>query len=262
MTTSRQSTVRKPRTIGTRLSYLLLEGSYIPREYYVFDDIELIYLPIYKVASTTIKTALIRPNQEIRTYPSQMSIHHEGAYGHHFLLGGRRRRYFKFAFVRNPFERLVSCFEDRVRRAVYMPIGRYYFDSDYNHLLIRRLFGGEFYVDMSFREFVTLIARIPDFLADGHFKSQYAWTHRFKRPIPDYIGKLENRDSDWFPIAERFNLPGLKTRINASVRQDIGRYFTSSDLVEIAARRYRKDIVTFGYQREYERLLQHANAQS
>lgn len=237
-------------TIATRLAYLALEGSYIPREYYVFDDRRLVYMPIYKVASTSIKTALIRPEQAIRSYPQQMDVHAEGSFGHHFLFGYRRRRYFKFAFVRNPFERLVSCYEDRVRREIYEPIGRQYFDTSYNSILIKRLFGSTFSTKMSFADFVRLVARIPDVISDGHFKSQYGWTHRFGRRIPDYVGKLENLDQDWEPIARRFGLPFLE-RTNSSDRHELADYFASPDIVELAARRYLRDIREFGYEDDY-----------
>ena len=241
------------KVIGSRLRHLVLEGAYIPREYYVFDDRALVYLPIFKVASTSIKTALLKPGQGVGVYPDYMSIHQEGTFGHHSLLSPRQRRYFKFAFVRNPFERLVSCYEDRVRRPIYEPIDSYYFDSDYNHVLIQKLTGSYFHKDMAFSEFIRLVARIPDFLADGHFKSQYGWLHRFGRPIPDYVGRLESLTQDWQPIATRFGLPDLEQR-NPSSRDDVASYFSTPGIIDIAARRYRKDLEVFGYEDAHQQL--------
>ena len=183
-----------PQTVALHLKHFLIGGAYTPREYYVFDELKLIYMPIYKVASTSIKTALLQSESASGSapYPQYMEIHRETSYGHHSVLNVKQRGYFSFAFVRDPFDRLISCYEDRVRRPFYAPIDRYYFDSEYNHVLIKRLFGASFSPTMSFPAFVALIARIPDYLADGHFKSQYAWLHRFGRRIPDYVGHLES----------------------------------------------------------------------
>jgi hypothetical protein len=183
-----------------------------------------------------------------------MEVHEAGDFGQHFLLDRRRRRYFTFAFVRNPFERLVSCYEDRVRRSIYEPVGRHYFDSSYNHVLINRLFGDYFYREMSFDDFIGLVTRIPDWLADGHFKSQYGWLVRYGHMLPDYIGKLERLPDDWTPLAERYGLPDLP-RQNPSLRENTVNYFVSEGMIELAARRYRKDIETFGYQDAYADLL-------
>jgi chondroitin 4-sulfotransferase 11 len=242
-------------TIAIRLKHLVRHGSYIPRGYYVFDDLELVYIPIYKVATTSIKTALIRrePGGDgAGEYPHYMNIHNQGAFGN-LSLTRTQRGYFKFAFVRNPFDRLVSCYEDRVRKSVNGPGAAYYFDTDYNQILVRRLFGDSFRADMSFADFVKLVTRIPDVLADGHFKSQYANLYRSGRLIPDFVGKFESLTDDWRTIADRFGLPALE-RQNPSDRQRAVTYFETSELVEIAAKRYWKDIDSFGYHGAYREL--------
>ena len=216
-------------TIGLRLKHLLVEGAYIPREYYVFDDRRMVYMPIYKVASTSIKTALLRPNAVKAEYPQYMDIHDEGTAGRHSLLHPRWWSYFKFAFVRDPFDRLISCYEDRVRRPVYLPIGRYYFDTGYNHSLIKRLFGASFSQDMSFTAFVALVTRIPDVVSDGHFKSQYAWLHRFGKCIPDYVGKLEALPESWAAISARCGGPASLEYRNRSDRRDVSSYYATTD---------------------------------
>ena len=249
-------------TIALRLKHLVRHGSYVPRGYYVFDDLELVYIPVYKVATTSIKTVLIRREQQSDAageYPQYMEIHHEGPFGRHSLTH-TQRRYFKFAFVRDPFDRLVSCYEDRVRKSVDSPTARYYFDTDYNQILIRRLFGDSFRADMSFADFVTLVARIPDVLADEQFKSQYTSLHRFGRLIPDFVGRFESLTDDWRTIADRFGLRALEHQ-NPSDREVGATYFGTPEIVDIAAKRYWKDIHSFGYQGAYRELREAVRGQ-
>ncbi len=249
-----------PTTVATRLWYLLMEGAYIPREYYVLQDRALVYMPIYKTASTSIKTALLSPGASTR-YPDYMQVHSEGDAGCHHLSDRQLKNYFTFSFVRDPFERLISCYEDRVRRPIYLPIRRYYFDSHYNRTLLKTLFGSQFHVDMDFPEFVSLVTQIPDVVADGHFKSQHAWTHRYGRRLPNYIGRLESISTDWARLAQRFNLADIEQR-NASDRREVASYFTCKELVDAVAQRYRKDLVAFDYMDSYWRLRRVHTARS
>lgn len=149
-----------------------------PREFLVFDDRKLVYLVIPKVACTSIK------NMSARAY----GIHTEEIYRIHQrekwsayqvgLLQEDYPGYCKFAFVRNPFSRLVSCYQDKVLSSG--PDGLY---------LKEQTFPG-ISSEMSFADFVQQVARIPDRLADRHFKSQYANLYHRGKLLVDYIGKF------------------------------------------------------------------------
>jgi len=104
-------------------------------------------------------------------YSKYMNIHHDVKTLHRPSLPRRATDYFKFAFVRNPFDRLVSFYADKVRRPTQHK-GRYYYDTAYNKLLARNLFDAAFAPDMAFPDFACLVARVPDWLADAQFKSQ------------------------------------------------------------------------------------------
>lgn len=243
------------KTILLRAKNILIHGDYIPTEYYVFDDSKLVYISIPKVACTSLKTAVMpKPDKYSSIKSEYMSVHRQASLYCHPKLPRHSSDYFKFAFVRNPFDRLVSCYEDKVKRPVQHN-GKYYFSSLYNHRLIKWLYGSEFNPDMSFEEFAQLVCRIPDTLSDGHFKSQYSMLYKRKILSVDYVGKFENLSMDWDPIARQHHLPTLKQR-NTSDRSDWTSYYLTREIIDLVANRYKDDIYHFDYENAHTTLLQ------
>ena len=246
--------IRKLKTFLLRTRNILFHGGYIPTEYYVFDNRKLVYVSIPKVACTSLKTAVMPGSDNLSdTRNEYMTIHAQASQYCRSRLPRHSQDYFKFAFVRNPFDRLVSCYEDKVRTPVQHN-GKYYFSSQYNESLIRRLYGSQFHPEMSFEEFVKLVSRIPDILSDGHFKSQYSVLYTRKKPAVDYVGKFENLCKDWNYIAERHGLSELKQR-NTSSRSDWTSYYLTRETIEMVASRYKNDITHFGYMDAYTTLI-------
>lgn len=242
------------RTLFERTRNVVIYGHYIPVDYFVFDHLRLVYVSIPKVACTSIKIALMGSHVHADDeYFQYMNIHRDVNAAHQPYLPKHAGDYYKFAFVRNPFDRLVSFYEDKVRRPAQHH-GRYYFDSAYNHRLIQNLFGACFHPEMSFSDFTRLICRIPDWIADAHFKSQYAMLFRHGRKIPDFIGHFETLEEDWKLLSDKYHLPALKVK-NANAPRNWRTYYADKAALERVALRYRKDLSSFGYEREYEELL-------
>jgi chondroitin 4-sulfotransferase 11 len=240
-------------TILLRARNLVLYGHYIPVDYFVFDRQRLVYISIPKVACTSIKIALMGDmshagNEHFR----YMHIHHDVTALHRPYLPRRARDYFKFAFVRNPFDRLVSFYEDKIRRPTQHD-GRYYFDSAYNKFLTKKLFGAAFAPDMTFPDFARLVNRVPDWLADAHFKSQYAVLFRQGRPIPDFIGHFENIERDWELLTRKYGVPPLEHK-NPTKMRDWRSYYADKAVVELVAARYRNDLLHFKYEGVFQEL--------
>lgn len=240
-------------TLLNRAINILVHGYYIPVDYYVVDEKKLVYISIPKVACTSIKNAILTTPDPMSQHSDAMDIHHRAERFHRFRLTAEQQKYFKFAFVRSPFDRLVSCYEDKVRRPV-QHTGRYYFATRYNTVLLQRLFGGQFHPNMTFGEFVKLVHRIPDRFADGHFRSQYSMLFKNGRPLADFVGKFESLDSDWDRLTATFGFPSLSKR-NATARQSWREYYKSPELVELVADRFKDDIREFGYDSDYADLL-------
>lgn len=224
-------------------------GEVYPREFYVFDAPKLVYLPIPKAACTSIKAALAKACDIV--FAKNQSVHtHPGMHKQEGRLNAAQSGYYKFSFVRNPFERLVSCYRQKIifipSRDHPKPLYEYYFFSLPAHI--------------SFADFVERVAKIPDPLADNHFKSQYALLYSEERLQVDYVGKMENLDNEWKQIAEKYQLdPNLiqsnVTKDRQGCHSDYRLYYTEP-LAKLVYERYRQDVETFGYERDYEHLLE------
>lgn len=150
--------------------------------------------------------------------------------------------YFKFTFVRNPFDRLVSCFVNKLREP-----GR---DSknyrDGVHLALTRY--GCFRAGMSFHEFALAIVDIPDDQADRHFESQ----HRFVTDdegtlLVDAVGRFERLAEDF----DRFfaGRLGAQVELPHLLRSSRGPFegYYDDDLRNRVRERYAEDFELFGY---------------
>lgn len=149
---------------------------------------------------------------------------------------------FRFSIVRNPFDRLVSCYKNKILEENYYPIQKGY--------------GSMFYKEMPFCEFVYVVSRIPDLLSDRHFRSQYSYLYYKGKLVVDYLARFENLEQDLFYVVSKCKL-GCVPHINkAHVMSDYRDYYTK-DLVEIVYGRYQADVHSFNYQKELQELRIH-----
>jgi hypothetical protein len=88
--------------------------------------------------------------------------------------------YYKISFVRNPLERLISCW----RGMVYTKLHRTF-----------HLFG--IAPQTPFEDFVRIVHATPDWQADKHFRGQSASLIDAGRLIPDFLGNVEQIDEEW-----------------------------------------------------------------
>jgi Sulfotransferase family len=157
------------------------------------------------------------------------------------------RGYDTFAFVRNPFDRIVSCYRDKIVRN---DPGQYFYYSDYFF---------DLRANMSFAEFVQRLGAIPDRLADRHFKSQASSLFKNGKPLANRIGKFESLREDWRKLALEYDFdPDLvhynDSKIKAGVSSDFRAYYDET-LVELVYQRYKHDVELLGYRQAYEELL-------
>ncbi|MBN1149484.1 MAG: sulfotransferase family 2 domain-containing protein [Anaerolineales bacterium] len=206
------------------------------RIFYVYDDRKLVYIETPKAGCTSIKATIgryygIKQGDNQAGEPSRW--HEERG-----KLPAHLSGYYKFSFVRNPYSRLVSCYVDKLYR--WRRLDDVFAASSFCHLPTRTSFPG----------FVRAIARIPDYWANPHFKSQYSILYRRGRPLTDWVGHLESIDRDWGELAARFDLIRAvefhKSSHNLGPFDDYRSYYTP-ELARLVRQRYRRDFEVFGY---------------
>ena len=212
-------------------------------KYVVCDDRRLVYLSNPKAACSSIKATLIP------AIPKGKTAHQATRFLSRDFLTRNEKTYYKFTFVRNPFARLVSCYEDRfIKDQHRVDKGKrdaLYFD-DYLFGYIRNV--------ESFDEFIKKIVRLPPCLHDMHFYPQYNLIYgRRGKCAVDFVGKLKMIGEQFGPIQERFGLRPLPHR-NKTEKGD-WRDFYTHETAELVRKKYAKDISTFGYEDEYDRLI-------
>ncbi len=113
-----------------------------------------------------------------------------------------RSDYFKFAFVRNPWARLVSAYLDKVGRMGEQPQGptrELIFAAQARHGErpdpVRRI---------SFRRFVSQIVASPDPMMDEHWRPQASF---LVAADFDFIGRFEQLDRDLAVIERQVGVP-------------------------------------------------------
>jgi len=131
-------------------------------------------------------------------------------------------RFFKFAFVRNPWDRLVS-------RHAYLLRS----EDHPRHKLVSRMKSFEEYVGWEIRR-GKMLQR--DYVTDAHGR----W-------IVDYVGYYERLHEDFAKVCARLGVRAELPRANPSAHKDYRSYYPPS-LRDQVAEAFRADIELFGYE--------------
>jgi hypothetical protein len=218
----------------------------------------LLYISIWKAASSRVRATLIklmRPGATIgkkdvhsRRLSGLPGIREVGIVGFHRLATDPQT--LRFTFVRNPYDRLVSCwaggFQDQ-------PLVESH-DMIKHYLRVRpeidaRLPAGRDKT-LSFPDFVMFATATADRRVDGHWQLQSDIVD-----VPginlDLIGKVESFELDFVRVLDHANADASLRAIsgqamNESRRSRCAEYYSSS-LAERVYRAYERDFDTFKY---------------
>lgn len=204
----------------------------------VVPEMKLAFVPVQKVANRSMKVAIA--TRAGMQWPGD--IHH-APWQYTPLALLRKNDYYRFGFVRNPLDRLLSCYAQKI----------VYYERELGMPPLFWRYGKTFHKDMTFEEFVEAVSRIPDRMSDVHFRSQHVSLYYHGKQMVDFVGHFERLEQDWEYLRKKFNLPQLPHQ-NRSHHVDYREAYTP-EIAAVAAKRYKKDIELFGYSDEIEKLL-------
>lgn len=158
-------------------------------------------------------------------------------------LGDVWNDYYKFCFVRNPWDRCLSAY--------------IYYHKAVSSLLSRIPFTGEYWKRRSnlgrqilaCSDFHDFCQNIDKFSLDLHFAPQvdYACDENGKLLV-DFVGRFENLDADLLTITTHIGVPPLKLpHYRKSGARKYQRYY-NADARESIREKYARDIKLFGYE--------------
>jgi len=203
------------------------------------DDYGVIYFNTQKNANSSLKAQFVNILGIPKTKKFPKDIHYEYDFPSvtQSELKEKYESFLKFAVLRNPWERLYSCYKNKIEQNS---------KTGPNYILEC---SPAFKMGMSFEEFVQLVCEIPDSEADYHFCSQiYLMLYPDGFLPMNYFCNIENLDFHLEEIKSKTGIPFTSlARINSSKKSVYESIYTPN-LIEKVRTRYRADIEFFKYE--------------
>ena len=223
----------------------------------LFKDLPLLYGRVPKVANSSIKAALCKliqttPTQGIRT--TSDNFWKTGTNGETSMISNQEARmlrgsHFCFSFVRNPFDRLVSAYNNKLLELKAIP---------------ERMKSMGLRHSMPFGEFLEVVAATRDEDLDVHLLPQSSILCLNGQLIPNFVGHLETMQMDWANLQQQLNREGLpklgqlpeKNVRRSQDHRDVPLYFQDPIFARIVADRYGNDLNTFYANQSNKQLIE------
>lgn len=160
------------------------------------------------------------------------------------MVDSEYKDYYKFTFVRNPWDRLVSCYTNKIKQDANFNTSNFK-----NGVSTAFLKYDVFKSGMSFTDFVIAICEIPDEKADAHILSQHQFVINNQGVIfMDFIGKFETLQNDFNQLCHKLNIYNkeLPHKNKSRQKKHYSDFFTS-EIEKKVRERYAIDIELFDY---------------
>ncbi|MBI1425224.1 MAG: hypothetical protein GC149_17385 [Gammaproteobacteria bacterium] len=188
-----------------------------------FDQKKSIFVHIPKAAGTSIALSIF----------GELPYHYKAI--DYIVIFGREtfNEYFKFAFVRNPWDRVYSAYS-------FLQKGGWdEKDKAWAEKNIARF--------KSFNDFALNWLTTENVHSYMHFIPQYEFIcDRHKRIIVDYLGYFETINEDFNEICRRITCNSSLAHTNKSTELNYTKFYTE-ETKELVAQIYKTDIELFGY---------------
>ena len=215
------------------------------RHFILFRDIPLMYARVPKVANSSIKASLCRllkedPDGEIKTTADKFWKDH--THGETSLITPQqarrlRKTHFSFSFVRNPFDRLVAAYNNKLLEIDDAP-------RPMKQMGLRH--------GMPFPQFIDIVCHCDTRELDNHVRPQSDMLLAQNILVPKFVGRMEHINEHWQALRRRMkaeNLPVLgglpRKNIRRQGRSDIIERFDSKKLIDAVLERYSQDFEYF-----------------
>lgn len=190
----------------------------------IINNKKILFIHVPKTGGSTIRFILKKK------YPSAKIISDQwkhSSINDYIKEGYNIDDYFKFAFVRNPWDRLLSNYFFRIQ-----------------------LLQSEVTASVRFRDWVinSKTRKGHSFLDTGEmYKTQLSYMTLNKTQKVDFIGRYENLQQDWNFICDQLQIKKQKLpHKNKSSHSSYMNYY-SEDTVNIVGEYFKEDVENFGY---------------
>lgn len=247
--------IKKNRTI--RKIFEQLQFGHLYKKYFqdyniLLDNQKAIYFWIPKVACTSLKKVMA----ELLNIDASKWVHHTTFPSVKKKNIDQYEKYYKFGFVRNPYNRLTSCYRNKI-------LSRNRDDQNYINGVSIVLYQynsffweKKFWPEMSFQDFVKSVLQINDRRANPHFRSQHTFlTDSDGEIILDYVGKMENLSKEFDKVMEKIWTEGMSLpHKNKTTKKKTWQDYYTKDLAKKVYQRYKRDFELW-YPNVYDELI-------
>lgn len=226
------------------------------RHFILFRDIPLMYARVPKVANSSIKSSLCKllseePEGDVKTTADRFWKSH--THGETQLITPQQARelrltHFSFSFVRNPFDRLVAAYNNKILEIDDVP-------SPMKRMGLRH--------NMAFPQFIETICRCKPDELDNHVRPQADMLVANDLLVPKFVGRMEHIGDHWRHLRRRMRRLGLpilgklpRKNVRRKERSDILERFNSIHLIDAVLERYAQDFERFYSSYSVDELLQ------
>ena len=201
-----------------------------------------IFIHVYKVAGSSIRKALRRYEplpvrlkriagislKKLGLLDPEKQLNYKN-YDTHITAGELRERlprhiydgFFKFAFVRNPWDWQVSLYHYMLMKTTH-----------HQHAFIKSLGSFDRYIEWRVKE-------------DKHLQKEFV-TDADGELIVDFVGKIENLERDFEHVCRKTGIKASLPHENRSQRRDYRSYYNERTK-QLVYEHFREDVELFGY---------------
>jgi chondroitin 4-sulfotransferase 11 len=192
----------------------------------VSDKYKLIFIHIPKNAGTAITNTL-----------DMYDIGHHGWQYYKSKYPQKWEQYKKISVIRNPWDRVVSCYE-------YAKMEESYWHSKEGKSKAGKHLDYDLLKDKSFGECLDILKNKPQMLRHQGWSNQSNYIYNNNHLMVDYVldvSEINDRLSEI--LNQKINIP----KINVSNQNNYKNYYIDNDMISFVKEYYKKDINNFNY---------------